>query len=299
MTTPIRPGTPQWDGLREEIVALEAEATEATNAARDALLTQGDLFQQIAPRGVTKAPNGNLALLEQMARECGIAPNTARTRRDIALDMPPGGHVRSLLQNAPDVQISFGTIRTVMADDQPEALLARLIEEARAAGGTGRITRDAARRLRGLETGTVGTPQATAERIARDPDFARQMAEAVEGNDDASIALARAQNETGQARNTAQARERFAKAREADESESVYHLRGFRALPVLWDAENLAEFIETKVARDDEDLAYARNAGQWLQSIGRRIVAWADGETLPMSDEDFAAEIEALLGSES
>lgn len=296
MTTPIRPGTPEWEGLREEIVALEAEATEATNAARDALLAQGDLFQQIAPRGDRPGPNGTGALLEQMARECGIAVRTAVNRRDLAVDLPPGGEIRALIESAPDVQISFGTLRTITADDQPEALLARLIEEARGAG-SGRITRDAARRLRGLETGTVGTPQATAERIARDPEYARQVAEAVDGNEDAAIALARAQNQTEGARTEAQSRERFAKAREATEAETVYHLRGLRALPVLWEAENLAEFIETKVVRDEEDLLYARNAGEWFQAIGRRIVAWADGETVPLSDADFAAEIEALLGA--
>lgn len=295
MSSPIRPGTPEWDATREEIVAYEVEATEATNAARDALLAQGDLFASIAPPSRRGESNGAYALLEQMARECGIAARTAINRRDLASQTPAGGGLRTLIQEASDVVLSWETLRTVLADDQPEALLTRLIEEARTAG-SGRVTRDAARRLRGLETGTVGTPQATAERIARDPQFAQQVAEAVAADDGATVALGRAMNQTSRARETDRGIRRVQSRQEAVESEQTYHLRGFKVLPVMWDAENLAEYIETRVARDEEDLTYARNAGLWLQAIGRRIVAWAEGETLPMSDDDFASEIAALLG---
>lgn len=147
---------------------------------------------------------------------------------------------------------------------------------------------------------------ATVQQALSDPEFARKIisnpavrkaaAEALVSTDEGLDAVFQANAEQPAAVEDVRRAARSSKAREAAETEETYHLRGFKALPVLWGAENLAEYIETRVARDPEDLAYARNAGLWLQAIGRRIVAWADGETLPLSDEDFASEIEALLG---
>lgn len=140
------------------------------------------------------------------------------------------------------------------------------------------------------------SPTAMAAAIKADPLARKAAAEALVSSDEGLDAVFEANSNRPQVQQEARQNHRAAKAREAAESEQTHHLRGFKALPVLWEAENLAEYIETKIARDPEDLAYARNAGLWLQAIGRRIVAWADGETLPMSDDDFAAEIEALLG---
>jgi hypothetical protein len=290
--TDIRPGSPAWDDLRNTIVDLETAATEHTNAAREALLDQGDLFQQIAPKGDKGGPNGTGKLLEQMARECGIAPSTARLRRDLSarVKLRYVSQFRQLLTGAADVIISWETLRTILHDDQPEALLSRLIEEARAAGAT-RISRDDVRRSRGMVTGTVGTPGATAERIVRDPGFAAMLA----ADDDARLAMARAVSESEAHRQIRRDQTRHAQEEQAREAETVYHLAGARVLAVGWEATNLAEFIETKVLRTDEDIAAARNAGQWLQAIGRRIVAWADGLTVPLSDEDFAREIQTIL----
>jgi len=157
-----------------------------------------------------------------------------------------------------------------------------------AAGGKA----NAGERLRDGEATNV------AERIARDPGFAREVAEAVESNEEAYVALAKAQNETEQARTTHQSRERRAHEQEAAEAEQVYHLSGFKLMPVLLECSALVEFVEERVVHETEDQDKARLAGQWLQNLGTRLVAWADGLTEPLSDEDFEAGIEALIGED-
>lgn len=136
------------------------------------------------------------------------------------------------------------------------------------------------------------TPAQVAAAVANDP----AVADAVADNRDAVKAVNEAESRTETGRQLTRDATRARNERDAKDDETVYHLRGLRALPVLWEAQNLADFIETKVVREPEDIALARNYGEWLQAIGRRIVAWADGDTLPLSEEDFAAGIEAIMG---
>lgn len=143
------------------------------------------------------------------------------------------------------------------------------------------------------------SPGAMAAAIKADPVARKAAAEALVSSEEGLDAVFEANSNQPQAREDQRRSHRSAKAREAAETETTYHLRGFKVLPVLWEAEALADYIETRVARDPEDIAYARNAGLWMRAIANRIVAWADGETLPMSDEDFASEIEVLLGESS
>jgi hypothetical protein len=167
-----------WEVVRERIIELEGEATLHTNAARDALMEQGDLFNQVAPRSENHARTGAMAELERMAAECGISVNTARKRRDVSSLMPPGGRLRTMLQDNSDVLVSYASLQTVMGDDQPEVLLERLLREAREEERP-RITRDEVRRVRGMVPGTVGDPASTGERMLRDPMFMQQIIDSI------------------------------------------------------------------------------------------------------------------------
>jgi hypothetical protein len=307
----VKPGTAEWDDLREEIVALEVAATEHTNAARDALLEQGDLFQQIAPKGTTKAHNGTGKLLEQMARECGIAPNTARFRRDLSaqVELRYVSQFRQLLTGAADVIISWETLRTILHDDQPEALLSRLIEDARAAGAT-RISRDDVRRSRGMVTGTVGTPEATAERMARDPQFAKAVisdpgtqqttAEILAATDTGMDAVLTAWSQRPEQKDRRRSvKERQAERQEEQDGEEVYLFRTGTFFGQLIGLEALIREVTTEgdgrsFDRDPEAIQAANLLAAALRSMADRIEAWANNDIKDPWDRELAR----MLGEE-
>lgn len=306
----VKPGTAEWDDLRDTIVDLETAATEHTNAARDALLEQGDLFQQIAPKGDKGGPNGTGKLLEQMARECGIAPNTARFRRDLSarVKLRYVYQFRQLLTEAADVIISWETLRTIIADDQPEALLSRLIEEARAAGAT-RISRDDVRRSRGMITGTVGTPEATAERMARDPEFAKAVisdpgtqqttAEILAATDTGMDAVLTAWSQRPEQKDRRRSVKERQAERQEEQDEEVYLFRTGTFFGQLIGLEALIREVTTEgdgrsFDRDPEAIQAANLLAAALRSMADRIEAWANNDIKDPWDRDLAR----MLGEE-
>lgn len=120
------------------------------------MVGDGDRSARLAPPSTRGVSNGAGKLLEQMARECGIKPRLARDRRDQAIAVNARGLAfRELLHSALDVQIGYASLRTILADENPERVLTDLIAQTRETGAT-RITRDDVRRERGMITGTAG-----------------------------------------------------------------------------------------------------------------------------------------------
>lgn len=168
METPsLEPATEAWDLLRERIIETEERAVRGTNQTRDALLEQGDLFAEISPPSTRGVSTGALVLLEQMARECGIAPRTAVNRRDLSAQIPAGGDFRQRLVESSDIIISWATVYEIVTQSpEPEVTLNAKIKKAREAGST-RLRREDVRRQRGI---SLNPPRALTPEPARDPE---------------------------------------------------------------------------------------------------------------------------------
>ena len=159
MTTPLEPATEAWDALRERIIQTELQAVAGTNQAREALLLQGDLFAKVAPPSNVGVSSQTTELLKQMAKEAGIAFETARHRRTLSLQLAARGHLRELLDDSSDIEISWTFLQAILAKSrEPEVDLTRRIKAAREAGET-RLKRGDPRRQRGMQLTPDPTPQ--------------------------------------------------------------------------------------------------------------------------------------------
>lgn len=85
---------------------------------------------------------------------------------------------------------------------------------------------------------------------------------------------------------------------EAREEETPSGIQALKVLPVIWDVDALLEKFEA-APRDDESIAVMKLFAQWAEGMARRAKMLADGDFLPPSDDEFAAGIEAILGSTS
>jgi len=206
----IRPDTPEWEELRVQIEVTNDQAVTYTNAARDAQLAQGELFGKIETSAVAL-----------MATQTGISKKTALTRRSVAAAVAPGTPLRILLEENNDISVSFDTLKSLLVDEDPQALLTKLFAEAKA-GGVDRVTRDAARRARGLLPGTVGTVDATISRMMADPVYAAQMAEELSQTAAGRMLLDRMVTEARDKRRRTEGREPLRIERDDDITSAIY-----------------------------------------------------------------------------
>lgn len=296
MTDRISPGTPEWEALKDEIAATESSAATHTNHARDALIKQGRMLLQVAPE-----------LVPLMAEQTGVSIANAKTRRRVAAAVSYGSPIKILLDENPEVSVSFDALNAMLADENPQALLANLILTAKANGAT-RITRDAARRARGIVPGSVGTAESTAEQLVTSSTFAAATLEALAQQ---AKTLAPAERDrlvssfvsaglgiTEQDRaDHGKAIERGHKEREA-RLEAPSGVRALNVLPLMFEADSMVETLEV-AARDDESLRVMALFADWAERMAVRARAVANGDHVPPSEDDFAAGIEAILDGAS
>jgi hypothetical protein len=287
------------EAILERIAELEEQIASHGNATRDAMIEQGDLLNKAAPGG-GKA-------LEEIAAKCGLSVSNARVRKSVSAKLDVGTDLgreaRRLLVEHEDVYVSFDALNSVLNDAEPLALLTTLLTEARAAGGD-RITRDAVRRGRGKAPGTVGTPEATKDRMLRDREYMLalladpEVADAIEGNDEVQKALSEAYNRSQGTKSMRAKMTRAANAAAATAAdEGPRMVTAGDALQALWSVDLvLDKVLEHGTSDLDEESASVLNLfADSLQVKARYARSLADGDHVAPSGEDFDAALEALL----
>ena len=172
-----------YEVTRDRIAELEAEITIHGNAAREAMIEQGSLFESFA---------GDKATIKALCEETGVAFKAADHRIKIASRLarhPQSAEIKALLAEQSDINVSFDSLASLLGDDDALTVLGMLITEARA-GNKGRVTRDAVRRARGNVPGTVGSIEATAARMLLDPAYAEQLVEKLNQTEEGQALLA-------------------------------------------------------------------------------------------------------------
>jgi len=285
--------------ILERIIELEEQIASHGNATRDAMIEQGDLLNKAAPGG-GKA-------LQEIAAKCGLTVSNARVRKSVAaklsVETELGREARALIAEHDDVYVSFDALNSVLNDKDPIQLLSTLLFEARTAGGD-RITRDAVRRGRGKAPGTVGTPEATKDRMLRDREYMLallsdpEVADAIEASDEVQKVLSEAYNRSQGTKSMRAKLTRAANAAAAVEDENGPRMvTPADALQALWAVDIVLDTVLAHGSSDldEESLSVLNLFADSLQVKAKYARSLADGAHVVPSDEEFDAQLEALL----
>lgn len=152
-------------------------------------------------------------------------------------------------------------------------------------------------------------PEAVAGAIADDPELAEPLisnvalnnpeaiTEAMNADPEVDLAVSVATNKTESAKQTTRNANRAVREHQARQAEMPVVISSSDVLQVMWEVEALVTKVE-EAERTESNLFMSGHFRDWLQSTAARVGAWVEGITRPLSDEDFEAEIKALIDSE-
>ena len=151
--------------------------------------------------------------------------------------------------------------------------------------------------------------EAVADAIADDPELAEPLisnvalknpeaiTEAMNADPDVYLGVAAAQNRTEASKQATRNANRAVREHQARQAEMPVVIESAAVLQVMWEVEALVNKVE-EAERTESNLFMSGHFRDWLRSAAARVDAWVEGITRPLSDEDFEAEIKALIDSE-